>query len=558
VDSPVYRLCDAYMERAASLDPVTATYRGLLGHDAEMTDYTPDGLAARSELDRRTLTELGTLPVTGDRDRVAAVFLAGWLGSRLALDEAGETLRTLRILGSPFQLVRQVFDLMPRESEEDWITIAARLEAVPAALTGLRASLDAAAEQGLSPARRQVLACAAQGSVWAGESGRPGYFQGLIAGCTRGGEALRNRLEAAARGASTAYAATSDWLRSELAPRADERDAVGEERYTLSARQHLGAVIDAPETYAWGWEELHRLEHEMAGVAAQILPGATLHQVVEHLETDPAGAAMGESELQRFLQELIDRTIDDLDGVHFDIPAPLRRVEAMIAPPGGAAAQYYTGPSEDFSRPGRTWYPTLGRTVFPLWGEVSTCYHEAVPGHHLQVGQVRHLRDRLSRPQRHLFNTGHGEGWALYAERLMDELGYFARPEHRLGFLRGQLLRAVRVVVDIGVHLELRIPAGERFHPAERWSPELALRFLSERCALFPPDFLRSELDRYLGWPGQAIAYKVGERRWLEAREAARRAQGAGFDLKAFHSRALDLGPLTLDQLLPEVAGLPV
>ena len=126
---------------------------------------------------------------------------------------------------------------------------------------------------------------------------------------------------------------------------------------------------------------------------------------------------------------------------------------------------YYTGPSEDFSRPGRTWYPTLGKTKFPLWGEVSICYHEGVPGHHLQIGQVRYLKDQLSRFQRMAWLGGHGEGWALYAERLMDELGYLENPDYRLGFLRAQVMRAVRVVVDIGMHLEFKIPGRRQVPP---------------------------------------------------------------------------------------------
>jgi uncharacterized protein (DUF885 family) len=217
---------------------------------------------------------------------------------------------------------------------------------------------------------------------------------------------------------------------------------------------------------------------------------------------------------------------------------------------------YYTGPSEDFSRPGRTWYPTQGRTTFPLWGEVSTCYHEAVPGHHLQVATTRYLRDRLDRFQRTIgWNSGYGEGWALYAERLMGELGYLEDPAFELGMLRAQAMRAMRVVVDIGLHLEKAIPKGERYHPGEVWTPELALPFVLERSG-YPESFMQSEVDRYLGWPGQAISYKVGERVWLRARDAARARAGAAFDLKRFHTEALELGPLGLDQLDEELAKL--
>jgi len=553
VSSPVYDLCDAYIEHLAALDPAMATARGLLGHDAELTDYSPAGIAARTELDRATLLEVATLPVEGDRDRVAAGLLSEWLRSRLALDDAGETLRTLRIIGSPWQSIRNVFDLMPRGSDHDWETIATRLELVPDRLSGYRASLEEAADRARPPARRQVLACAEQGSTWAGERGRRSFFAELTSGYPGDSSSLRDRLEAAGQAAAGAYRTASAWLRDVLAPRAPDRDAAGPELYALAARQHLGSSIDIAETYGWGWDEVHRLEAEMADVGRRIVPGAPIGEVISVLESDPARAAHGEESLRAFLQELMNRTVDQLDGRDFDIPGPLRAVEAMIAPPGGAAAMYYTGPPEDFSQPGRTWYPTLGRSVFPLWGEVSTCYHEGVPGHHLQIGQVRFLKDQLSRFQRAIWMTGHGEGWALYAERLMDELGHFERPEYRLGFLNGQLLRAVRVVVDIGVHLTLAIPAGERFHPGELWNPALAAEFLDERSC-HPRDFMASELDRYLGWPGQAISYKVGERAWLRARSEARSRLGARFGLKAFHAHALSLGPLTLDQLAAECA----
>jgi uncharacterized protein (DUF885 family) len=422
---------------------------------------------------------------------------------------------------------------------------------VPDALGGLRASLAEAAAGAVGPSRRQVMACAQQGATWAGSDGSRPYFIDLVDQYAGDDQGLHNSLRTAARSATDAYASASAWLGEELGPRAPERDAVGRERYAINAHHFLGAKPDLDETYQWGWDELHRLEVEMASVAHRVMPGASVADVIGTLESDPARAVHGADALRRFLQDLMDRTIADLDGTHFDIPGPLKKVEAMIAPPGTAAAMYYTGPAEDFSRPGRTWYPTLGKTLFPLWGEVSICYHEGVPGHHLQVGQVRYLKDELTRFQRMSLVSGHAEGWALYAERLMDELGYFEKPEYRLGFLRAQVLRAVRVVVDIGMHLELAIPGDERFHPAERWTPELGMAFMAERSC-FPADFVQSEVDRYLGWPGQAISYKVGERAWLAVREEARRRRGEAFDLKEFHAQALGLGPLGLDQLVAE------
>ena len=148
-----------------------------------------------------------------------------------------------------------------------------------------------------------------------------------------------------------------------------------------------------------------------------------------------------------------------------------------------------------------------------------------------------------------------GEGWALYAEKLMGELGYLEIPDYYLGMLRAQAMRSVRVIVDIGMHLQLPIPVSERFHPGETWNAELGDAFARER-ACFPADFMASEVTRYLGTPGQAISYKVGERCWLEAREASKRRHAATFDLKAWHKAALELGPMGLEQMQREMARL--
>lgn len=549
--TPIYELCDSYVERYAALDPIWATASGVIGHDDEMTDYSPEGISARSQLHRDTLAQLGKLQPENDRDRIAAGLVAERLGASLAMDETGETLRELRIVASRFQLVRQVFDIMPRDSEADWATVAARMERVPATLAGLRASLSEAAARDEAPARRQVLACAQQAATWSGSGEERPFFVELVDEYRSEGPSLRGRLESAAQVASEAFGSMARWLRDELATLATEHDPVGRERYGVAARNFLGSSPDPEETYSWAWDELHRLETEMSVVADQVVPGASVPEVISVLESDPERAIHGVDALQAFLQDLMDRTITELDGTQFEIPDPLRKVEAMIAPPGSAAAMYYTPPAEDFSRPGRTWYPTLGKTVFPLWGEISICYHEGIPGHHLQLGMVRYLKDELTRFQRVAVVSGHAEGWALYAERLMDELGYFEKPEYRLGYLRAQVLRAVRVVVDIGMHLELSIPADDRFHPGEKWTPALGKDFVIGRSC-FPPGFMASELDRYLGWPAQAICYKVGERVWLAARQYAQRRQGAAFNLKDFHAHTLGLGPLGLDQLAAE------
>ncbi len=558
--SPVYELADRYVERFAALDPLAATAEGITGHDHEMTDYSPDGAAERAEHDRATLRALVSIDTTNDADRIAAEVMRERLELALAEHDGGERLRDVRVLGSPVQTVRMAFDLMARTTTDDWQVVAERLALVPQGLSSIEAGLTEGAAQGIVAARRQALACTRQADTWGGQDdGTRPFFLTLVDEYDASGfsdRAFRDRLEQLAVRATEAYAALGRFLVEEYAPHASEQDAVGRDRYAMYARDFNGIALDLDETYSWGWDELHRIERAMGQVAERIIPGADVDTVIEHLETDPARAIDGVDAFRRWNQDLLDRTVADLNGVHFDIPAPVQRVEAMIAPPGGAAAMYYTGPAEDFSRPGRTWYPTLGKTRFPLWGEVSICYHEGVPGHHLQIAQVRYLAGALSRFQRTLGGTsGHAEGWALYAERLMGELGYLDDPAYELGMLRAQAMRAVRVVVDIGMHLELPIPGDEHAHAGETWTPELALPFVIERSK-FPANFMASEVDRYLGLPGQAISYKVGERVWLGARDAARARNRASFDLKAFHRAALDLGPMGLGQLERELARL--
>jgi uncharacterized protein (DUF885 family) len=552
--SPVYDIADRYVLAYAALDPIEATDAGVAGHEDELTDFSPAANSARDQLDRDTLRALAGAPATNDRDRIAADVMRERLELAVALHDAHEELRALRIIGSPVQGIRGCFDLMAFESDDDWEVVARRMEQVPDSIASLEAALRAGMDGGIVAARRQALGCADQAATWGGQGPDPSPFFATLAARHVGDATLHARLEKAGDAATRKYAEFATFLRDEYAPKADPRDPVGRDRYALFARVYSGVELDLDETYAWGWEELYRIEERMRAVAERILPGEPVAAVANHLDHDATRTVEGVDAFQRWNQELIDRTIAELNGTHFDIAPPLRRCEAMISPPGGAAAMYYTGPSEDFTRPGRTWYPTQGKTTFPLWREVSTCYHEGVPGHHLQVAQVKYLSEELSRFQRAFgFISGHGEGWALYAERLMGELGYLDDPAYELGMLGAQAMRAVRVIVDIGMHLELPIPKSERYHPGEVWTGELALPFVIERSCE-PEYFMRSEVDRYLGWPGQAISYKVGERVWLESRADAQQRHGSNFDLKRFHSYALDLGGMGLGPLRDELA----
>lgn len=551
-ETPIYSLSDRFIDEQAALDPLAATYFGIPGYDHLMTDFSPSGHDARADHASRTLASLNTLTPTDDADRLAAGVLRNDLELTVAEHAAGEHLRSIRVIAGDLDGARAIFDLTPTDTEGDWENIASRMEAFPTTLEGMRASWREGLRRGVPAPVRQALAVADQATAWAGENGN-GFFD-QFAESAEVSDTLKSRLALAARDCGAALAETGAYLRGEYARHADPNDGVGEERHAFARRRYLGMESDAKEAYDWGWDEVARLDAEIRRVGEEILPGATTAEVRHLLDTDPKRAVHGEDNLRNWLQELMDEAMSFLiDNRHFDIPQSIRRCEAMISPPGGAAAMYYTGPSEDLSRPGRTWYPLNGRSSVPRWGEPTTAYHEGVPGHHLQVAMAVVNAEQLSRYQRNTFVSGHGEGWALYAERLMDEFGFFTNPDYRLGYLYGQAMRAARVVIDIGLHCGFKIPTTWSWHGGDAWTPELALEFLTERSSS-DDEFNRSEIDRYLGWPGQAISYKLGERVWLDLRDEAKRRLGAKFDLRDWHAYGLNLGNLGLDLLKTEMA----
>ncbi|HSZ42845.1 MAG TPA: DUF885 domain-containing protein [Trebonia sp.] len=536
--SPVFSLCDAYLTEWAALDPVSAGMRGLSASFGAATDYSPEGYAARAGLIGETLSELSALAVNDDADRLAALLLRERLETQAAWHATGEPLRELR---SPFGRIaslRDSVDLLPKDSEQAWRNIAARLAAIPLMFGSWRASLDEGLRQGLPAARRQALGAAAQAERYAElrthDAVLAAYGDGPLAG----------ELADAAAAAYRGYLTVARYLREEYAPRAAEADAVGAERYAVNARLSLGADLDAREAYEWGWAELARIEAELAAEASRVKPGASVDEASEIL--DETEFVEGEDAYQAWLQDRHDEAVARLDGVVFDIPAQLRVIEAVLARGSASGAAYYTAPSEDFTRPGRTWWPLGGRESFSTWNELTVVFHEGVPGHHLQAGAASLAN--LSRFARSTFISGHGEGWALYAERLADELGWFeSRRGSRLGMLAGSATRAARVVIDIGVHLDLPLPDGSR------WTFEKACEVLRDRGRAEGYRVV-PEVTRYFGWPGQAPSYKLGERAWLAAREAA--SQRPGFDLKRWHTASLSLGPLGLESLTAELARL--
>jgi uncharacterized protein (DUF885 family) len=541
-----------YVERAAALDPCYATYAGIAGHDHELADLSADGFAGRAGLDRSTLAALDAAEAPQPREQAARTAMRERLALAVERYDAGDTTSELNTISSWVQTVREVFDLMPTQGEEAAVSIARRMAVVPRAYRQLSATLLDAARNGRSAARRQVEEVAAQCAAWTmpGDS----FYSALAGRLTAVPDSLRAELAEAARVATAATAELSAFLEHELVPLAREKDACGPEAYARASRYYLGADVDLREAYAWSWEEIARLRAEMARVSNLIQPGATVRDAMAILDEDPARRVEGRENFRAWMRATAERTISELHGTHFDIPQPAHRIEAVIAPTSDGG-MYYTEPSEDWSRPGRMcWSVPDGVEAFSTWKEVTVVYHEGVPGHHLQISHAM-AEESLNRWQRMSWVSGHGEGWALYAERLMGDLGYLDDPGAYLGMLDSQQLLAAQVPLDIGVHLELDVPKGTGWREGERWNAEIAWEILRAHSS-WDERQLRSELRRCLGMPGQAPSYKLGERIWLQARQDAMARAAGALSLKDFHAKALSLGAMGLDPLREALARL--
>ena len=540
--SEIFEISDVFIDEAAALSPMDCTDLGNGLNQDKLDDFSIAGSEVIANLARQTLKKLSAIKPIDEIDRIAKTVMTERLESQLELHDSQEGYVLWNVLRSPPSNIRSIFELMPKNTAKDFENIASRLRAVETAHAQWIETISTIAMAGKTTAQRQVRGVSEQLESYA----NGGYSQM----CSNiDPDNKYPDLHAAAKTAEESSAQTAKYLKDEYMKIANPEDAVGAERYLVWSRYFTGAQLDLRATYEWGLADLKAINDRMWVLAEQIKPGAkTLREVADVLDHDPKYVIKGKENVIKYLQDFTDAAIARMDGEYFEIDERIKVCEARLAPEGSASAPYYNPPSEDLSRPGTTWIPMLGKDHVSSWHLVSTWYHEAVPGHHLQVATVTIERDRLSRFQRTAaWISGYGEGWALYAERFMNELGAFDEPGIEMGYLSAQALRAARIVVDIGMHL------GYTDFNGNVWNAESSRKLLNEQ-ALLDEDHSRSETDRYLGLPGQAISYKVGERVWMAAREDAQRRFGANFNMKKFHSYALKIGPMGLDPFAAEMA----
>jgi len=550
---PVYDLADRYVDGLAEVAPMLATFAGIDGHDDRWGDLSPAGVAAHETLVRGVRAELDRLPPAADDDiRLAIRALADHLDPQIEEHDHDDHLRDLAHLGSTIPSIPEVLGLHDPTTAAGRDALIGRLRTLPEAIAGWQQRMQVALDRQVLVPQRQVDSVARQlRDAVDADGGIRRAGDGLAAAAPD----LQDDVDRWLATAAEAAHATADWLQGTYRPAAPDRDAVGPERYHRALHGLLGTDLDLGETEAWAWEELGNLLRRAEQVAARIDAEADLRGVIDRLRDDPRFASENPEHFREIMQQRQATALDQLSGRHFSVPDAIRNVEVRLAPPGGALGAYYVGPSEDLARPGSIWWSLGDVEQVPLFEEVTTAYHEGFPGHHLQIGLQVTLGERLTRAHRMLiWNPGYGEGWALYAETFMDELGALEEPAYELGYLTSSILRTLRVVIDIGLHLEHRLPhdldlpAGTRLEAGEPWTFDRAVAALTDVAAL-GRDYAVSEVVRYLGWPGQAISYAVGQREILRLRDERRHRDGTDFDLRRFHADVLGSGPVGLDHL---------
>ena len=523
--------CEDFVYDLAAISPTLATQIGIDGHDGELQDFSPEYWDRVADRMRDLIADVDALNDSTDDsddeddfddvDNLTAAILRDRLCMKLELHHRGELLRQLNNIASPIQEIRDSFALMPRVTEQDFDAIASRMSRIPAALAGYRESLAEAASAGDVASHRQIDAVINQCEAL-GESESQLDELGLPP---------ESKIVEEAKAAFTQMA---DWLSTELGPMSPHDDAVGRERYELFAELFHGRNVDLDEGYAWAQEELKRTVDKQKQIARKLYDDDSVAAAYRHLNQDERYTIHGTDNLLAWMNSVNE----DVANV-FPIPEGMPPVECAIDR-AGSGGIFYTPPSDDMIRPGTMWWSVPeGQETFHTWQELTTVFHEGIPGHHLQHAYALLNRGELNFWRRSVcWNSAHGEGWALYAEHLMD--GYREDLGYRMGLLDSMRLRLARVMVDIGVHLKKTTPEGTGV-----WDAQYAKAFLRDNTAMAEAN-LAFELDRYMGWPGQAPSYALGFKDWIDLRD---QALSRGMTQDEFHMKALSLGSMPMDIL---------
>ncbi len=538
-----------------AVSPESASYYGYAGGDTRWTDWSAEAIAARAAAAERTLRVLATI----DRAALTAPDQLNYDIFRLLAEETAERAKL------PFPpvgtngglyLVTQMDGIqqdpastlraMSGATVADFANQVARLRALPAVVDQVTARLQDELAAGLTPPQvilrdvpQQVLNLAPDEAL---QSPLLGAFVQLPASIPgEQGAELRAAAERAYNeGVRPAYRRLHAFLVNTYIPRARTTVAIadlpgGSAWYRHLVRARTTTDLTPEQIHEIGLAEVKRIRAAMERAKAETGFKGTLEEFFAHLRTDPKFYFTDKEELLRAYRDIAKRIDPQLIRLFKTLP---RTPYGVLPVPAYAeksqtTAYYFPGAAE-VGRPGYFFANTYALETRPKWEMQALTLHEAVPGHHLQISLAQELKD-LPEFRRYAGFTAFVEGWALYAESLGEEMCFYADPYDKFGQLTYEMWRAVRLVVDTGIH-------------AKGWTRQQAIDYFKANAGKTEHDIV-VEIDRYIAWPGQALAYKLGELKIKELRAYAEKELGAKFDLRQFHDEVLCNGAVPLSVL---------
>jgi uncharacterized protein (DUF885 family) len=534
-------------ERGMRENPEDASWRGDKRYNDRWTDMSQAAIDQRMAGDRQALQRLKAIDrsALSEADRLNYDVFAWDLEKAVERQKYREYLRPVSQRGG-VQTAEGIAEVLPFATVKDYRDWLARMRAIPALIEQNEALMREGAATGNTPPR--VLMERVPGQIQSqlvdDPTKSPFYapfkkFPDAIS------ESERTALQAEAKQviADTivpAYRQFDTFFKDEYLPKTRTSIAAvdmpdGKAYYDFVARYFTTTDLTAEQIHKIGLKEVARIRAEMEKVKTEVGFKGTLPEFFEHLRTDPKFFYRTPQELFTGYEAISKRIDPQLVKVFKTIPRlpyGVRPIPDNIAPDTTTA--YYQPGAIDGTRAGFYYVNLFKPEVRPKWEMMALSLHEAVPGHHFQFARGMELPD-VPMFRRVGYFVAYGEGWGLYAERLGYDMGLYDDPYDRMGQLAYDMWRAVRLVVDTGMH-------------SKGWSRDKAIAFFMDNSPKTRQDVV-NEIDRYIGWPGQALAYKIGQLKISELREKAAKALGPKFDLRAFNDAVLETGSVPLEAL---------
>lgn len=535
----VEAIADDYLSALLDYRPEMGTYYSLPGarHD-RLGDNSAEALAAWQAREDAWLAELDArgLPAdVGSRDWVTYGILHEALASSVATRVCRNELWAASSTTAWHTSVPSLFELQPVDTPDLRQQALQRLAALPGFIDVEIANLRRGLDAGYSAPRLTVVPAVSEVRALAGADS-PLLSPGVRAGDSTFAAEVRALFDADIVPAVERFAR---FLETEYLPRAREDIALsfnpdGAACYPALVRYYATIEPAASEIHALGLAQISGIRAEMQAILDEHFPGATIEAFLRNLNDDPRYTFRTEDEVLQYSVAALARAKAKMPEAFGRLPKADAEIRAYPAYRASGTGEYQSS-SEDGTRPGVYFIAVTDPTRRSRAIQESVLHHETYPGHHLQGAIALELGDRVHPIARYLWNSGFAEGWALYSERLADELGLYSGPLDRMGLLSDQAARAARLVVDSGIH-------------TKGWTRQQALDYMLNNTA-WPAVDLESEVNRYIAWPGQATSYMLGMLEIRRLRTLAETELGDGFDLRAFHDRVLGYGSVTLPML---------